>query len=125
MPEFNGYAPLEVTVQNSNVSYNYDESNRKLTIERRATVLETGEIKSSVARDNEYTVLVKYPKIAYDEMDEMDETSVEIKIPIKEYYEGFNNPNTEFSNPYRSNTANDVISAVYYKYTRKYREFIY
>ena len=113
IPEFNGYKPQEVKVNSSNVEYNYDQETSKLTIDRIAVVNETGTITSSVARTNTYQISVKYPIEAYENY---GEGSIELLIPVEEYYEGYNNPNTEFTNPYKSNVAKTVIRAVYSKY---------
>ena len=31
-------------------------------------------------------------------------------MPVMTYYEGFNNPNTEFTNPYKSNEAKAILT---------------
>ena len=113
IPELNGYKPQNITVISSNVDYNYDEEASKLTIDRTASVNETGELTSSVARTNNYQISVKYPIEAYENY---GEGAVELLVPVEEYYEGYNNPNTEFRNPYKSNVAKTVIRAVYSKY---------
>lgn len=38
---------------------------------------------------------------------------VTIKVPVSTYYEGYNNPNDEFDNPYKSNNATSTIIANY------------
>ena len=112
IPEFNGYKASNGLVTSSNTKYYYDIENNKLIIDREATVDETGNITKSVSRDNVYQIKVQYPVEAYNEM--LNE-SVELLFPIEEYYDGFNNYNNEFVNPYRSNIVNDMVKAVYYK----------
>ena len=82
-------------------------------MERKATVDETGKLTKTLARENTYQVSVKYPLEAYQSM---GEGSVELLVPVEEYYEGYNNPNTEFTNPYKSNIAKTIVRAVYNKY---------
>ena len=112
IPQFNEYPPCEVMVKSSNVDYTYDENTRKITINRTAETDETGKLTKSVSRTNTYEILVKYPVEAYEYY---GEGSVELLIPVEEYYEGYNNQNTEFSNPYKSNVANTIVRAVYNK----------
>ena len=51
---------------------------------------------------NSYGIKVTYPLEAYQTL---GTETVQIKIPVKTYYEGYNNPSEEFTNPYKSNTA--------------------
>ena len=112
IPLFNGYKPTSVIVNNSNVYFNYNESISKLIIERTAKTDGTGLLTSTVSRTNTFEVSVKYPLEAYEKM---EENSVELLVTIQEFYEGFNNTNAEFDNPYKSNIAETIIRAVYNK----------
>ena len=101
LPEINGYAPIKVrlesTYNNSTISYNKDT--RKFMI--------TG-------NDFEYddwtyvesNIAVSYPLEAYNK--EMDLDKI-IEIPVKAYIEAYNNPNSEFQNPYKSNILEDTF----------------
>ena len=111
IPEIEGYQPLEVRMINTeteNLEFTYDEITRTFIIERRATVREDGVVTTAVERSNIYEIEVKYPIEAYRSV---GEDTVSIKIPIETYYEGYNNPNTEFNNPYRSNIARKTITS--------------
>ena len=110
IPKLNGYNPINVTVENSNVEYSYSEETSKLIIERTAVTDASGKITSSVARNNIYDISIKYPLDAYEEY---GRDTVELLIPVEEYYEGYNNPNSEFENPYMSNIEKTVIRAIY------------
>lgn len=120
IPEFNGYAPISVEVTGTNVIYTYDETTRIFTAQRQAKVNENGIItevaysgENNGKRYNEYNLKVTYPIEAYTNLN--DGETISMNIPVKAYYEGYNNTNEEFSNPYRSNIAQDIISVVFEK----------
>ena len=113
IPEFNGIKPIDVRVNSGNTIWEYNEETGKLTIDRNATVGENGNITLSVARVNTYNITVRYPLSAYESF---GEGSVELLIPIEEDYKGYNNQNSEFTNPKQSNTAKDIIRVVYTRY---------
>ena len=109
IPELNGYAPVEVTYTGTNATFQYNQETREFTLERIAQVNENGEVTQSVARTNYYqNIRISYPIEAYQTL---GEDTVTISIPVETYYEGYNNPNTEFTNPYQSNTARETIVA--------------
>lgn len=101
IPELNGYAPTEVTVTSQNCTYEYNEETKLLTIERNATVSDTGSVTSAISRDNTYTVQVKYPLEAYESL---GKEVISITVPTKGYYYGYNNSSEAFAdeNPYIS-----------------------
>ena len=108
IPELNGFAPTYVGLENSQgLTFNYDEETRKFTIERLATLEETL-VTKTVARSSSYKFQVVYPYEAYE--DNFGDT-ITLKIPVKTYFEGYNNSNTEFENPYVSNTARATVIA--------------
>jgi len=109
IPELNGFSPIEVTSNLSELNFNYDADTRKFVIERDAEVSSDNIITSSIARTNIYTLNISYPLEAYRLMDADD---IDIKIPVSAYYEGFNNPNSEFKNPFRSNMVSNTL--IYY-----------
>ena len=113
IPDLNGYKPIEVSTSTNNVEFSYDADNSKFTMVRTATIDENGKITSSLGYDNAYKIQVKYPVEAYTSL---GTDSIEISIPVKEYYEGYNNPNQEFSNPYKSNEAKDNVMVTFVKY---------
>ena len=117
IPEFNGYAPTKVEVTNPNINYTYDEETKKLVITKESTTTANGEIDKicydgtyGSNRYNIYNVKITYPIEAYDTL---GADTIQIRIPIEAYYEGYNNQNTEFNNPYKSNTATATIVAEY------------
>ena len=110
IPELNGYKPYSVTVDNSNNNYEFNPETSKLTIEKKAIVDKLGNVTSSIAKANTYIISVKYPLEAYENF---DYNTIELKVPVEEYYEGFNNPNTIFDNPYKSNVEKTVFKAIY------------
>jgi len=109
IPELNGYAPIEVTSTLSDLEFNYDAGTREFKIEKVAEVSSENVVTKSIARSSTYTLNISYPLEAYTKM---GEESVQIEIPVATYYEGFNNPNNEFKNPYKSNTATKTL--IYY-----------
>ncbi len=112
IPELNGYLPINVEHQGGNAIFNYDETTRMFTINREADVLEDGTIIRSVSNDNNYTIKVTYPIEAYQSL---GTEFLQIRIPVKTYYEGYNNVGEEFTNPYKSNVANAIITVNYEK----------
>lgn len=120
IPELNGYAPTEVKLTGSTDNFNYDETTRQFTIQREATIDENGVVTTSIARSNTYKLQVKYPLEAYESIGTEE---ISIKIPVKGYYEGYNNPNEEFNNPYKSNTAAATIVINYRKPAESQTDF--
>ena len=112
IPELNGYEPISVTLTNGTGEFTYDESTRKFVITKNAIVGDDGRITSSIASSLSYGIKVVYPLEAYTITDNEDVT---ISIPVKTYFYGYNNPNSEFQNPYISNTATATIIANYRK----------
>ena len=106
IPELNGYAPIDVSYTGSIGTFNYDAETRTFTIDREASVGEDGTITSSISRSSSYSIKVTYPIEAYREL---GTETMQIKIPVKTYYEGYNNPSEEFTNPYKSNIAASTI----------------
>ena len=113
IPQLNGYDPISVEAVDSNVQLTYDEETRVFVAEKSTTLDENGKVKTQcydnyyysngeVNRYNKFTLKVAYPLEAYSP--ETTDT-VELRFPIEGYYEGYNNANTEFTNPYKSNTA--------------------
>ena len=110
IPELNGYSPIEVSCNGDNIVCNYNETTRVFTIRRQAITDDSGKITKSVSRNNIYSVNVSYPLDAYTTT---DAESITLNIPVEAYYEGYNNQNSEFTNPYKSNVAKEVIVAIF------------
>ena len=114
IPELNGYAPIEVIYTGSNGVFHYDAENRTFTIDRTAEANEEGKVTNAMPTSNSYGIRVVYPMKAYESL---GAEAVTIKIPVKTYYEGYNNPSEEFTNPYKSNIAQSTVVATYEKHT--------
>ena len=110
IPQLNGYSPTNVEYTGSNATFNYDAETKIFSITRESTVREDGTITSKISNTNSYKIRVTYPLEAYQTL---GSDTVEIKIPVKTYYEGYNNTSEEFTNPYKSNTAQTTIVANY------------
>ena len=109
IPQLNGYSPISVECTDNNVSFDYDEVSRKFEIIRGTVVnQENGKITNGVSRANSYGIRVIYPIEAYESL---DDDGIRITIPVSTYYTGYNNPNSEFTNPYKSNIAKATINA--------------
>ena len=113
IPQLNGYDPVLVEAVDSNVQLTYDEDTRVFVVEKATTLDDNGKVKTQcydnyyysngeVYKYNKFTLKVAYPLEAYTNG---ASSTVELRFPIEGYYEGFNNTNTEFTNPYKSNTA--------------------
>ena len=102
IPELYGYKAEEVIENNSGISW--DATSSSITITR-----------NSSARKNYYTIYVTYPLEAFEELIANEDKNlnsetnlnsiVNLEFEISAYYEGYNNPNEEFTNPYKSNVA--------------------
>ena len=110
IPQLNGFDPIEVTYTGTNATFSYDNETRIFTVEREALVEDDGKITTSLSRTNSYGIRVIYPLEAYQSL---GTEAVQLRVPVSTYYEGYNNPNTEFTNPYKSNVARSTI-LVYY-----------
>ena len=110
IPLLNGYEPLEVSVTSSNLIYSYDRDTRQLTITRDSVSDEQGNITSGISTSNNYRISVKYPKEAYELFGGKE---FEIKIPVEEFYFGYNNDKDGFENPLKSNVAQDTVRVIF------------
>ena len=106
IPQLNGFDPISVTTQSSTDSFSYDETTRKFTVSRESTAGKDGSITKSVSKENYYTLKIVYPLEAYKSL---NSSVVTIEVPVMTYYEGYNNPNTEFTNLYKSNEAKGTL----------------
>ena len=114
IPELNGYKPIEVKITGENIEYTYDETTGKFTATNKSTLnTNTGAvtreaynstywINEKSYRRNIYNLKVVYPYEAYETL---GRDTISLNIPVNSVYEGYNNQNTEFENPVKSNTA--------------------
>ena len=113
IPQLNNEDPLNVSVTGNAVTYSYDVSTRRFEADQNATLDNTGKITKKGYSDEyngdriaRYRVYVEYPIDAYKSL---NGDTVELKVPVSAYYEGYNNNNSEFVNPYKSDTVQDTI----------------
>ena len=114
IPELCGYEPTKVEIKGTNVEYTYNEETKKFTAQREAKIDETGNITSqgydgyyNGARYNKFNIKVIYPIEAYQQI---GSDTVEYRLPVTGYYEGYNNKSKEFTNPYKSNIVNGTFA---------------
>ena len=111
IPQLNGYDPINVSMIGGTGETSYDETTRKFTIRKESDYSSyDGEITKSISRSSSNRIEVIYPLEAYTSL---ENDSVQIKIPVSTYYYGYNNPNQEFQNPYKSNVAKATLVANY------------
>ncbi len=110
IPELNGYKPIEVKITGEDIEYTYDETTGKFKATRNAELnTNTGELTKEAYnttyyanKGNRYNIKLVYPYEAYETL---ESDTISLNIPISSVYEGYNNPNTEFENPIKSNVA--------------------
>ena len=122
IPELNGYKPTKVEIIGENLQSTYNEETGNFTAYREANTTEDGVVNkeaysstNGTIRYHEIKLKVTYPLEAYEIANESNNGTVTIQIPVKATFEGYNNPNEEFTNPYISNIAEDVITVTYGK----------
>ena len=122
IPELNGYKPTKVEIIGENLQSTYNEETGVFTAYREANTTEDGVVNkeaysstNGTIRYHEIKLKVTYPIEAYEIANESNNGTVTIQIPVKATFEGDNNPNEEFTNPYISNIAEDVITVTYGK----------
>ena len=127
IPQLNGYDPAKVEIVDSNAIFTYDEASRAFQVEKLTELNEDGIVKIQCYdgtdyenRYNKFKLKVTYSLDAYNAVE--NETA-EIKIPVSGYYEGYNNTNTEFRTPYRSNVPAGTIVLTYAKPTGSVARF--
>lgn len=119
IPKLNGYYPINVETIDADIEkiLNGEEIvGAKIT--KIATVDEKGEKVEKEAytdtvaytnnfyRYNKFKITVTYPLEAYDAI---GGDTIQLIMPVKAYYEGYNNTSEFFQNPYKSNVAEDSI----------------
>ena len=116
IPQLNGYSPSKVEAEGINIEYSYNENNGKLTITRNATDKD-GTINKKAyddvfdnSRYSVFKIKLEYPIEAYSQN---GEEKISLTVPVSAYYEGYNNTNNEFTNPYKSNVAKNTLNIDY------------
>ena len=110
IPSLNGYKPTLVALANTGLTYDYNPLTGMLIIEKEAVTDGLGNITGSVPDNTTLNIKLMYPLEAYDI--ELAEDII-LELPVSAYYEGYNNPNSEFQNPKKSNIAKRNIYAKY------------
>ena len=122
VPQLNGYDPIGVETTDSSVNCTYNADTRVFTLSKSSQIDENGILTkectdgsySDSARGkikyNNFKIRIMYPLEAYQAV---EDDTVELRIPIKGYYEGYNNPNEEFTNPYQTNIATETLVLTY------------
>ena len=100
LPEINGYAPTEVKLTNNiyGSTITYDKDTRKF-------IIEGNDFESDDYGYREY-IQVSYPIEAYNAETDSEKS---IEVQVKGWIEGYNNPNEEFQNPYKSNEVEETL----------------
>ena len=111
IPSLKGYDATEVKCLNDNVTSNYDDIAKTLTIKRESSVNEEGIVTQKVNYINTYRIQITYPQDAFDSIENYDE----ISMPVSGYYVGYNLDADEFDNPMKSNIAEKTFSLVFEK----------
>ena len=119
IPELNGYEPTNVSCSSTGIVFDYDKDTRNFTIIKEAKLGDNNDLiklaydrYNANSRLNQYTINVSYPIEAYESL---DQETMAISIPVESYYEGYNNANSEFMTPFKSNIAKETITAIYRK----------
>ena len=112
IPTVNGYKPTSVELTSSDVNFEYDEETGNFTITREASINEAGIVTKTVSDYNTFNFKVTYP---YELYESLTGDTLSLIVPVKAYYEGFNNPNDEFQNPIQSNIAERNITFLWRK----------
>ena len=121
IPELNGYKPISAEFIGEGITSTYNSETGAFSVRREAVTNDEGIVTKIVntsaqneKRFNSIKVKLVYPKEAYDNM---EDNSIDLFIPVRTWYEGYNNPNNPFDNPYVSNIAEATISARWLKYS--------
>ena len=123
IPNLNGKAPEKVKCLNSDVTIEKVEdieNGQKYRIIKSATI-ENNIITKKLADENTYTITIKYPAEAYEEIN--DDTT--LNLNVQGYYIAYNNEKEELNaykdlqiaqNESKSNVAEKTIKVVFKKY---------
>ena len=127
IPQLNGYDPIAVEITGNDINQNYNQETKTFTVEKEAEQDEYGKIIKQCfngfdrkKRYNKITLKITYPLEAYSRS---EKEITKIEIPVKVNYEGFNNQDPEFTDPYISNEAQKTIVVIYRKPVKDGTEF--
>ena len=123
VPQVNGYNALNVESLDDNLVCSFDSEKSTFVATKTSELDESGTISKQCydgtynvsrgyIRYNKFKLRITYPLAAYIGS---EAETVELKIPLKGHYEGYNNPNSEFENPYKSTKVNETLILTYSK----------
>ena len=107
LPELNGVKPSKVETTSTGYDFAYDEETSKFTFTKQATTNESGIVTDGVSDSNTFRINVTYPVEDYESI---INNEINLLVPVSGYYEAYNNPNSEFENPVKSNVVNTTLS---------------
>ena len=122
LPQLNGYDPIGVETGDESQISTYDPATRTFTVSKSAELNDDGTIKKECfdnvyysssrgkIRYNKFKIKLIYPLEAYQAS---GGDTAELRIPIRGYFEGYNNPNAEFTQPYQSAKNNQTLILTY------------
>lgn len=113
IPSLNGYMPTEVQLTTSYGTLEYNTETGKFVIERTCEIDEDGyaTLMNNNGQYHKYNLAIRYPLNAYTDS---GANNISLEIPVTAYYEGANNTNEEFVNPYKSNVASYTYKVSFY-----------
>ena len=112
LPELNGVKPSKVETTSTGYDFNYDDETSKFTFTKQAQTNDSGIVTDGVSDSNTFRIDVTYP---IDDYDALLNSGINLVVPVSGYYEAYNNPNSEFDNPIRSNVVNTTLSFMWSK----------
>lgn len=118
IPQLNGYDPISVNVQDGE----YDSNTRKFIIEKASNISESGLITEQIQKSYTFQISVEYPEEAFGNVEAG--TSLIITIPVKAYYEGYNNKKVYESGILKSEEVSKDINITYVE-LKTDREYLY
>ena len=109
LPELNGYKPTNAYTTHRRSTQSFNSETGELTISNNTNSTRTGDVVVNIARNNKYSIVAEYPLEAYTSV---QDGTISMDILIVGYNYGFNNQNSEFSNPHISQNSN-IVTVIY------------
>ena len=109
LPQINGYSAEEVIVSNQGANITFDKETGKFVITNEAEVT-NNKVSKKLSYDINYNVTAIYPLEAYTTS---SEEIVSLDVPVTNCFYCYNNPGTDYDNPYKSNVATNTLRVVY------------
>ncbi len=112
IPPLNNHMPNKVEITGTDITFDYERETGKFVAKRLSERNESKIVTKTVPRYNTYNFVVTYPIEAYEEL---GSDTVSIQVQIEAYYEGYNNPNEQFTDPQQSNVVNKTLGFLWRK----------